>query len=409
MLPRAALACALIASAAAGSIAHAERRPVAVINLDPSPQSPAAAEAAKVRTALRDHPRLAPISVPEDVIAIEAPIPDDDAAWLADARLALAQARKALERYDINAMGQAANTGLGKLAAVSPQAAARPYADLLFELGVAELGQGHGSDAEADLLLVHRLAPDKKLADDLLPEIVAAYDKAKEPATKAQIDVHGTGRAWIDGVERGAAPGVFDVASGPHFVQVTGPDRAPAGLRVDAPANGVSVAPVPDAPLSRAQQIYRARAAIASAGDSLARAAAIERFAALVAVKDVVLFGVITEGGNVRITEQTWQEPFGFSAIHAPEDAGLVLDDLAPPLVEPPQPGNNIEGPGQKLVKVGPPVPIEGPAEPPLYAKRWFQGTVGGVIVTAIVTGIVLGTRAGTIGIDAKVDGRPGW
>ena len=305
----------------------------------------------------------------------------DDADGLERGKLQLFTTRGLLEQYNFVEAKKQATIGINELRdGVSPLAAARPYADLVFEIGVAYLGLNKADDAAKEFVLAKRLAPDLQLADDLLPEIVTAYEHATPPKGDGTIDVRGSGRIWIDGAEVGDAPGAFTAQAGPHLVQLAGPDRYPRGQRVDVEANKSVTAEIPDQLASREHRLYRARVAIVTAADSLVRAEAIKSLAHMIGVHDIVFLDVTDDGA--RVTEQTWQDKEGFSAVHAPEDPAVLLDVLAPP---PPTP---IEPPTIKVPS--------GPAEPPLYQRRNFQLGVGAAVIAAIATAIYFGTREGT-------------
>lgn len=391
MLARAVLACALLAGM--GTVARADRRPVAVVNLDTGKDSPAIAPIRLLNGELEENPRLQRVPSSNDETALRDYRPPEDTELLEESRLALLKTRAYLDAYDIKNAIQTASNELTNVGALSPPAAVRPYADLVFELGVAKLGAGRPDEANVQMVFARRLAPDMKLADDLLPEIVSAYEKARAPKGRGAIDVQGVGRVWIDGVEVGDAPGTFEQDAGPHLVQLTGPERHPRGMRVDVDPKAPVVAEIADAPLSREQVLYRARAAIVTAPDAMTRIAAIRKLARLVGVHDIIFLDVVSEAtGKRRVTEQTWQDKAGFTAVQAPAPPAEVLDSLAPPPPEPPP---------DPL-----PPPVTRPIVPdgtPWYRQRNYQIGIGVGVLAAIVTGIVYGSREGTMGFDSHL------
>ena len=395
MVARAALACALLVGVVA--TAHADRRPVAVVNLDLTGNPEASELVGKLNTALDQNVRLRRVAQPEVENGLQGKFVDEDTTFLANAHADLEAAQRALGLFNLTQALDRATAGLEReLVFVSPQVAARPYAELAFVLGVAKLGEGKAAEATAAFLLVHRLAPDLKLDDALLPEIVTAYERAKEPAGTATLDVTGTGRVWIDGHELGDAPGSFDVAPGPHLVQLAGADREPRGQRVDAVAKAHVAAAIAEAPLDVSNQVYRVRAALAANRDPAALVSAVKRFAHGADVHDMIFVDVVTDEKHAtRLQVQTWQESVGFSRFvdadaSTPKD---TLDALAPP---PP-------------VKPFEPPPYIPPVIPPapIYQRAWFKGTVGVAVVAAIVTSIVLASREGTIGVSPAISGLP--
>ena len=388
MLARAALACALLLGMATG--ARADRRPVAVVNLDTGKDSPAIAPIRLLNGELEENPRLQRVPSSNDETALRDYRAPEDTELLEESRLALLKTRAYLEAYDIKNAIQTASNELTNVGALSPTAAIGPYADLVFELGVAKLGAGRPDEANGQMVFARRLAPDLKLADDLLPEIVSAYTHARPPKGRGTVEVHGIGRVWVDGAEVGDAPGSFEEDAGPHLVQLTGPERHPRGMRVDVDPKTPVVADIADAPLSREQVLYRARAAIVTAPDAMARIAAIRKLAQLVGVHDIVFLDVATEAnGKRRVTEQTWQDTAGFTAVQAPVPPRELLDTLAPPPAEAP--------PDVPQPPITRPILPDGP---PWYRQTTYQLGIGVGVLAAIVTGIVYASREGTIGFD---------
>jgi hypothetical protein len=184
------------------------------------------------------------------------------------------------------------------------------------------------------------------------------------------IRVNGVGRVWIDGEEKGSAPGEFKASIGRHVVWLTGPQREPRGKEVDVTAERPGVAAILDIPLTRPQRVIRLRMQVSTAPDAAARAIAMKQLAEFVNVHDAVLLS--SEGG--AIVWQTWRDRApGFSA---PQELGRdnpleILKQLAPPppVVEP-----------EPVVQV------------PLTVARWYQRRPVQVglaltVVAAVVSG----------------------
>ena len=150
-----------------------------------------------------------------------------------------ADAALALARPDFRTAESAARRGIEALSEVAPSSEMRAvYADLLFDLGQAQLIQAKAADANQAFTLAHRLDPTKQPDPArYLPEIIDAYNATvPKPGPTAKLLVKGMGRVWIDGIEqRFAANNMFEVDEGLHLVQLTGPDREPRGELVRVP------------------------------------------------------------------------------------------------------------------------------------------------------------------------------
>jgi hypothetical protein len=306
-------------------------------------------------------------------------IAPEDAQPLAEAKQALADAEDRLTQFDYKQAVEFAEAGRAKLTRVTPTEMVEPYADLTLVLGQALLGVHRPDDAARAFQLVHRLDPMRQLDPArYLPEIVDRF-RAEAPHTEpAKLQVLGKGRVWIDGVEKGTAPGMFEVGEGTHVVQLTGPDRVTRGEEVDVPKHqSVSI---PDDEATKAQKIHRARLALSQASDPAARAGAMQELARLLEIHDAVL--IVTRDGALEV--QTWRDRApGFSefvAYHDQKPTDLLLP-LAP--AKPP------EEPKQ-FVFNPPPHPVD---ETPWWRKRWVQASAGSVVVIGIVGAIVWATR----------------
>lgn len=378
------IVCAVVLLILGVTPAHAQRRPVAVVNLDlgsdPAPQE----LATQLDAVLREHPELRTLPAPGDTAALYERVDDDDTPRLARARNDLVLAEQQLEQFNPAQAVRIAEEGEQELLLVTPSLAARLFADLAFVRGRALLEEGRGDEARVAFAHSHTLDPTRTLDPaKIVPDVVAAYEAAKvPPGSPGMIDVKGSGNVWIDGAELGIAPATFAASAGRHVVWLTGVDRETRGLAVAVAPGATVVAEIPEAEAPRRTKVQRARQALARAPDPTARAAAMRRLAELAGVKDAVLLSV--SGGKVIV--QTWRagdvdRAPGFSALRE-RRADRPVELLAP--LAPP-----------KVV-----IPVE---EPPRFVlpppKRWYQrrpvqvGIVAGVLA-AIAGGIMI-SRAG--------------
>ncbi|NVB81278.1 MAG: hypothetical protein HOV81_22975 [Kofleriaceae bacterium] len=387
-----AIVCAVLAIAAAGEgRARAERRPVAVVSL--SEDADASLLANDLYRALVNHPELQPLP---DLLfnpALQGPFfgtvgakEFDD--QLARARLARSDADAALKlaRPDFRTAESAARRGTQALGEVAPTSEMLAlYADLVFDLGQAQLIQGKSKDANESFTLVHRLDPSKRPDPArYLPEIIDAYNAtAPKGGRLAKLLVKGMGRVWIDGIEQKlGANNMFEVDEGLHLVQLTGPEREPRGELVHVPqAAEIEIAP---ALATEDLKVKRARVALAQVQDPVSRASAIRRLAQLLHVNDAV---VIWRSPQNKLLVQTWRHPEpGFSAIkeHGNEKALDLLAPLAPPReVEP------IE-----TDPVVPPILVE----KKWYQKRWVKASAVASVLAIAATVVFVSTRDRMLG-----------
>jgi hypothetical protein len=270
------------------------------------------------------------------------------------------------------------------------------YADLMFDQGVAQLGQGNNVEASRCFALVRRLDPNRKPdRARLVPEIVDAFDAtANLRVAKSPLTVKGSGTVWIDGVAYGVAaadaPYKAVVDDGIHVVQLTGPDREPWGEQVRVPQ--VAEVQIADAPATDELKVKRARLELANAQDSMTRASAVRRLATLLSVGDAV---IISKSSGGALLTQTWRNnEQGFSAIreHAtkPEKPVEILTPLAPP-----RPEDNKKPPE---IVPKPPIVIE----KPWHQKRWVRASAVTGVLAFIVTAVLISRR------DEMVDFGPG-
>ncbi|CAN5703850.1 hypothetical protein BH11MYX3_BH11MYX3_20000 [soil metagenome] len=395
MAARWAPVCALVASLVGAVPAMAERRPVAVVNLDLADDSKARELADQLILALNAHPDLKSLENPTDSAALKDRINDPDRNGLDAARAANARADDKLIEFNFSLAAQYAADGETELLTVSPLAAHTLYADLAFIQGQALLADGRADEAKSAFLQCARLDPDRKLdTARILPKVVEAYAKAQAiQGAPGSITVEGNGRVWIDGIEVGQAPGGFSAREGRHVVWLTGSERNAGGAQAVVTAGQASKVTIADETGGRGLTVQRARVALARAADATAKAAAMNALAKLVRAQDAVLLQVAGE----KIIVQTWRagnvdRSPGFSALRERSREKPV--ELLTPLAAPKKLEKPIEG------------PIEGPK--PIVAKKWYQrrrvqlGVVAGV-VAAVVGGYLLSV-AGADSFNIKTD-----
>lgn len=368
---RVAVVCAALGAVAAAQ--PSDRRRVAVVELTDN------AQATKLREALYDalqvHWALRPLGDSTLENALKGPFLDEDRDHLDTAKLDLQQAEDALTQFDYLAASKNAEGARRELRWVTPTVALPLYAEATLVLGQAQLGLSQPNDAAQAFGLVHRLDPMRQLDPGrYLPEIVDFYRDHPARTDSAKLQIVGHGRVWIDGIERGTAPGAFDVAGGEHVIQLTGADRVTRGEPVIVPKDG-SIE-IPDQAATKELQVQRARLALAKTPDPAARAGRMQELAKLLEVHDAVLIDQRAGGFVV----QTWRDRApGFSefvAFHEQSPTDLLLP-LAPP--KPP------EEP-KIAIPFNPPPPQP---EQMWWHKSWVQGSAA-IGATVVVVGIVL-------------------
>ena len=381
---RLALLCAFGGLAGGSRLARAdERRPVAIVDLTGDPAAEALGKA--IYDELQVHWALRALGDPQLDTALEGPLLDEDGAALQRARDAQAAAVDALTQFHDDDAANDARDGEQALASVTPTAVVPVLADLAFSRGLAELGRHHLNDANQAFALAYRLDPGRQVDASRYEQAdVEAYRRAKETAfAHCKLTVGGAGRVWIDGVELGAAPGVFDTLVGQHLVQITAPDRPTVGQAIAI--TGDSEVQIPTPPADNVLAIRRARLRLARApDDAIARAGPMKQLAALLGVHDAVLIWKQADGA-LRV--QTWRDHApGFSAsrVHGEESPRDVLAPLSPP-----------RPPVIARVAVPGPLPV-GPHvenEPAWYQQRWVQASVAAGVIAAVVGAIVWSQR----------------
>jgi hypothetical protein len=364
-----------------GAQAHADRRPVAVVDL--ANEQATRDLGAQLKTALELHPDLRPLPSSTDDAALIDKLDDPDADRITRAVEAKAKAESQIFALDYKAAIADARDGQNELLFVTPSRAVKPYSDLAYVLGVALFNDQRLGEAKIAFAHAYRLDPSRVLDPGrVLPGIVQAYADAKAaPTAQGMIEVPGTGNVWIDGTEVGFAPGTFPTSEGEHVVWRTGIDRETHGLRVAVVAAKTSLAEIADIEALPRTKVQRARQLLARAPDPSARSAAMQRLADLVAVKDAVLLSM----ANGRVIIQTWhdgpgEQLRGFSALR--ERGTTKVDDLLTPLAAP------------KKVIEKPDIPIKIPVvEKTFLERRPVQLGLAVGVAAAIVAGVLWATR----------------
>jgi hypothetical protein len=364
----AAVCVALVASADAQP---GDRRKVAVVDLSQSEAG------AKLRDAFNEELQVhwALRSLGAFDVVLQRELLDEDREHRAIAQKDLADADDALTRFDYDTAIKDAKGGEGELWWATPTEGIALYADLLLVEGQAYLGQNKLNEATEAFALVHQLQPLRQLDPGrYLPEVVEFFVKARPNPQTAKLQVIGKGRLWIDGIDRGSAPGTFEVTEGEHVVQLTGKTRITRGDRVFVPKS--ASLEIPDQPASTELEVQRARLALAKAPDSAARAGAMQELAKLLDVHDAVL--IDTRNGGLAV--QTWRDRApGFSEFVAYKDQKPI--DLLLPLA----PANPPDEP-RVAIPFTPPVHVD---ETPWWDHEWVQGSAA-LGATIVVVGIVL-------------------
>jgi hypothetical protein len=371
-------------------IAHAERRPVVVIDL--AGDAPTTELASAVHAELGDHPDLQSIGDPTIPGELVGEFKDDDRDRLIEAQGAKGRAEDQLAKFQFPLAESIAATGLRELELVAPTTNALAlYAQLAFARAQAQLGLPRATavrEARESFALAHRLDP--AFAPDPvrhLPDVVQAFDAAKVAwSGKASLAITGSGRLWIDGKDAGFAPHEVEIEAGPHVVWLTGPERVTRAAAITLEAGTPATLRIPDAPADARLKVRRARAALRNAPDPAARAAAIKQLAELVGVHDAVLLTSV----NGKIVVQTWNAGLGggpasvsfgapgFSALRELGKAKPI--DLLTPLAPP-----------RKPIAVEPPheVPIEVPPRR-WYERRAVQASIVVGVIAAVVGSVLL-------------------
>jgi hypothetical protein len=380
-----AIVCALSLLLVGGARAHADRRPVAVVDLA---NEPATRElAAELATALDGHPELRKLPSSIDDAALVGEIEDSDAPILSRAVKDKALAEAQIQQFDYALALTYAREGQRELLSVTPSLAVKTYADLAFVAGVALVSDQLTADAEVEFLLSYRLDPRTLDPRQFTPAVVQAYADAKAgPSVAGSIDIKGTGSVWIDGTEVGTAPRTFLASAGRHVVWLTAIDRVTVGTQIDVLPGTPTAVVLEQMEAPRRTKVQRARQVLARVPDASAKSAAMKRLADLIGVKDAVLLSMT----NGKVIVQTWHDGTvrapGFSAFR--ERGKATADEL--------------------LLTLAPPKVVKEPELPPIprplvtkswYERRPYQFGIAVGIAAAIVSGVLWATRGpGTFG-----------
>jgi hypothetical protein len=360
-------------------LAHAEeRRKVAVVDLSGDEKAKALRKA--LYDQLQVHWALRSLGDATLDAALEGDLVVDDGEeqHLKRAKDDLARAEDFLAQFEYRRAINEALDAQANLTWGHPSGTTVLYADVTLVLGQAYLGDNKPNEAHQAFALVRRLDPMRRLDPGrYLPEIVEAYTQANPDTTPHKLQIIGKGRAWIDGVDRGVAPGTFEVGAGMHVVQLAAPDRITRGEVVAANATSVEI---PDQAAREVVTLQRARLRLHDAPDPAARAGAMQELAHLLDIHDAVL---IDKRGDALYV-QTWRdrEP-GFSELVAYRDQ-KPIDILLPlaPAKPPEQP--------HIAIPFTPPVKLH---ETPWYEHRWVQASAVSVVVIGVVGAIMYATR----------------
>ncbi len=380
---------ALVVLARPGRAAGAERRPVAVIDLDLTAAPAAQVLATELLAELEQHPALRALPLAGSVAALYEPIRDDDAPRLEAAARSLEAAREQLAELDPEQALRFTDTGQLALLTATPGLVVKAYTELAFTAGLALHDLGRLDEARAAFAHAARLDPVRALDPaGYFPSVIQLYQGAKaEVPAPATLDVRGTGTVWIDGAEVGFAPATFPVGAGRHVVWLTGVDRETRGERVAVAAGATAVVTILDAEADARTRLQRARTQLARAPDPTARAVAMKRLATLAGVEDAVLISV----AGATLIVQTWRagdvsRAPGFSALR--ERATSTPAELLAPLA--PRPPPRLPVP-----PVDDPRPFKRPPpEPPRwYQRRTVQASIVVTVLGLIVGGYALATR----------------
>src|SRR5215831_10995773 len=204
---RVVVVCAIVAMAM--DARADDRRAVAVIALTKDPAADGLHKA--LYDALQTHWALRALGDPAKDSALGGALLDEDAKKLEDAQKIKASVDDLQGRIRYDEAKREAVKGLDLMATVTPSKAGAVAAELAFQCGLAELSLRKPNDAAKWFALVHRLDPMRRVDQERYdPDIASAYERAQatKPA-RFKLEVRGNGRAWIDGIDVGPAPGTY--------------------------------------------------------------------------------------------------------------------------------------------------------------------------------------------------------
>jgi hypothetical protein len=386
-VPASVAICAVLVMARVGSAEDQPRHQVAVIDL--SEDKAAGDLSASIYRALNVSDVLRVPDRREFEQFLTGPLLDEDGDPIQHARNYRALADRALfVNYDSKAAEMQAGYGELELQAAKPTDEVRAlYAELTLLEGLAQLDQHKLDGAERAFALTHRLDPTAALDPARYPpDITDAFTRAATATTTtAKLTIRGTGRAWVDGQERGDAPGTFDVELGDHVIVLTSVDRVTTGVALRVA--GKSQVEIPDAPASPGLQVQRTRLELSRAvtnHDDAARAGAIQELASLLGVGDVVMISKRPDG---KLQWETWRDRApGFSApqLYTMQKPEALLEGLASDV-----PAKSPAEPSSPSLSIGKALPS---AEEPWYARRWVQASAAAGLA-AVIVGVILYAR----------------
>lgn len=368
------VAAAILAATATALAAPPTPRVVAVI--DATGDADGGALAMRIAAAIAPADGLAPLADAPAARALYAPLLDEDAAVITEARAALSQAEDALASFsDSSALGAAA-AGQTKLLNAAPRPSVTELlSNLVFTEGLARVSSDPAG-ARLAFAEVHRLTPDRALdPKHFFPEVIEAYESAGrgDPGTGLiDLQVDGPGaEIWVDGARAGAAPAQLAVPAGVHFVTVTGDDAITTGARVRVDAGQSATLHLTAARADTTTRIARMRRHLLEAPDDAARAAAIAQIAHTVGTDAAV---VVVRSGDGLATRIWRDQAPGLGALEAFTSSSTPAKALEPLIPPPPPPDDG------HLIKPPPPPP---PPEPPWWKKTWVReaAAIGAIVV----------------------------
>lgn len=227
-----------------GTPATAAPTRIAVVNAAHD-QEAGARLATRLRAGLALEPTVTPIPAGDLARALEDALepPESAAADLDAAGTRLALAQEALAQFDYP--GTLAYLAEAEALLLSTWPSGRVYdmlADVALERGRVYLRQGQRAQAVRSFLLVHRLAPGRRLDPQRYPpEIIEAHEEAMAhhaglpPSVVLEVTGLLDGAAvYVDGRPAGSTPLTIAVTPGVHYVSGTFAGRALGGEEVTA-------------------------------------------------------------------------------------------------------------------------------------------------------------------------------
>lgn len=227
-----------------GTRASAAPTRIAVVNAAHD-QEAGARLATHLRTRLTLEPTVTPIPAGDLARALEDALapPRSAAADLDAAAGLLAIAQEALAQFDYpGSLAHLAKAEQRLLATWPSEAVYDMLADVAFERGRIALRQGQRARAMSAFLLMHRLAPERRLDPQRYPpEVIEAHEEAVThqaqlgPALTLEVTGLLDGAAvYVDGRPAGSTPLTIAIPPGPHYVSGTFAGRALGGHEIDA-------------------------------------------------------------------------------------------------------------------------------------------------------------------------------